>query len=296
MMKLSSALLLCLALPLAAQQSTGTISGTVTDPAGAIVTGAKVRAVQVDTSAAFNATTNDSGNYTAPGLAVGRYEVQVEAGGFKRVVRSGIVLQVNPNARVDIALEIGQLAESVSVTAEAALVDTGSATLGQVVENRRLQELPVNGRSALAFTFLTAGVVSNSGSTQSGFGDRGVALSSVSINGGPNAVNASMLDGNNNTLSYVGEVSIPPAVDAVEEFKVQSGPMSAEYGFTAGGAVNLVTTRRSPATTSGFNPSPCLSVLPSSTAPSANTTAARSTNCSPAMAKWICFGSTWLTS
>src|SRR5690606_7091632 len=88
---------------------------------------------------------------------------------------------------------------------------------------------------------LNAGVVSNAGPTNSGFGDRGIQLSSISINGSPNSMNAQMLDGNNNTLSYVGEVGVPPAVDSVEEFKVQSGTMSAEYGFTAGGTVNLVT-------------------------------------------------------
>jgi hypothetical protein len=241
MLKFFCALTILAALPMFAQQSTATITGTVTDPQGASVVGAQIRVIQTDTSAVFRTTSNDSGNYTAPGLAVGRYRVEVEAQGFKKVIRSGIVLQVNQNARVDIGMEIGAVTESISVTAEAALVDTGSATLGQVVENRRLQELPVNGRSALAFTFLTAGVVSNSGPTQSGFGDRGAALSSVSINGGANALNASMLDGNNNTLSFVGEVAIPPAVDAVEEFKVQSGPMSAEFGFTSGGAVNLVT-------------------------------------------------------
>lgn len=234
-------LLFLLTIAASAQQSTGTISGTITDPAGAAVSGAQVRVLRVETGSAFQTTTNQNGYYTAPGLAIGRYTVEAELQGFKKIVRDGIVLQVNQNARVDIGMEIGQLAESVTVSAEAALVDTGSATLGQVVENRRLQELPLNGRSALAFTFLTAGVVSNSGPTQSGFGDRGVALSSVSINGGANALNANMLDGNNNTLSYVGEVSIPPAVDAVEEFKVQSGPMSAEFGFTSGGAVNLVT-------------------------------------------------------
>ncbi len=241
MMKATLVVLACLALPLAAQQGTGTISGTLTDPQGAAMVGVQVQVKQVDTGGVFRTVSNESGNYTAPGLAVGRYEVSCEMPGFKTALRSGIVLQVNQNARVDVAMEIGQLAETVKVTAQASLVDTGSATLGQVVENRRLQELPLNGRSALALTFLTAGVVSNSGPTQSGFGDRGAALSSVSINGGANALNANMLDGNNNTLSYVGEVSIPPAVDAVEEFKVQSGPMSAEFGFTSGGAVNLVT-------------------------------------------------------
>jgi hypothetical protein len=241
MSKLSLLLLFLLALPLAGQQGTGTISGTVTDPAGAAISNAQVRVVQVDTAAVFQTTTNESGFYTAPGLAVGRYEVQAELQGFKRSVRSGITLQVNQNAAIDIQLSVGELAETVEVIAETPLVDTSSATLGQVVENRRVQELPLNGRSALALTLLTAGVVSNSGSTQSGFGDRGIGLSSISINGGPNSMNAQMLDGNNNTLTYVGEVAIPPAVDAVEEFKVQSGTMSAEYGFTAGGAINLVT-------------------------------------------------------
>jgi hypothetical protein len=120
-------------------------------------------------------------------------------------------------------------------------VDTGSATLGAVIENRRVRDLPLNGRNALALTLLNPGVISNAGPTNSGFGDRGIQISSLSINGSPNSMNAQMLDGNNNILSYVGEVGVPPAVDAVEEFKVQSGTMSAEYGFTAGGAINLVT-------------------------------------------------------
>ncbi len=187
MLRFALALLVSSLLPLCAQQSTGTITGTLTDAQGAALQGAQVQVTQVDTGAVFRTVTNESGNYVAPGLNVGRYELTFEMKGFKKAIRSGIVLQVNQNIRLDIAMEIGQLTETINVTAEASLVDTGSATLGQVVENRRLQELPVNGRSALAFTFLTAGVVSNSGPTQSGFGDRGVALSSVSINGGANA-------------------------------------------------------------------------------------------------------------
>lgn len=227
--------------PAFAQQGTGTISGSVFDPQGAAIVSAQVQVTHLATRAVFRTTTNDSGNFIAPGLAVGAYEVHAEQQGFKKAVRTGIVLQVAQNARVDFVLEIGQLAESVTVTGQPPLVDTSSSTLGQVVENRRLQDLPINGRNALAFTTLTAGVISNSAPAEAGFSDRGVRLSSVSVNGGPNALNAQMLDGNNNTLSFVGEVSIPPAVDSVEEFKVQSGPMSAEFGFTAGGAVNLVT-------------------------------------------------------
>lgn len=237
----SLAAVLCFAGALYGQQGTGTISGTVTDPQGAVVTGAQIQVVHAGTAAVFRTETNERGLYIAPGLPVGPYEVRAEHTGFKRGVRSGIVLQVNQNAQVDITLQVGQVVETVEVVGEAPLVDSSSATLGQVIENRRVQELPLNGRGALALTLLTAGVVSTAGPLNSGFGDRGIQLSSISINGSPSSMNGQMLDGNNNVLSYVGEVGIPPAVDAVEEFKVQSGSMSAEFGFTAGGSINLVT-------------------------------------------------------
>ncbi|MCC6292497.1 MAG: carboxypeptidase regulatory-like domain-containing protein [Bryobacterales bacterium] len=226
---------------LLAQLQSGTISGVVTDPQDAVIAGAQVEVKNTGTNAAFRTHTNESGNYTAPGLPVGDYEVAVQQQGFKRVVRSGIRLQVNQNAQVNVRLEVGQLAESVEVTGEAPLVDAGSATVGAVIENRRVRDLPLNGRNALALTLLNPGVVSNAGPLNSGFGDRGTQLSSISINGSPSSMNNQTLDGNNNILSYVGEVGIPPAVDAVEEFKVQSGAMSAEFGFTAGGPINLVT-------------------------------------------------------
>ncbi len=237
----TTALVLMAVASLVAQLETGTISGVVTDPQDAAVAGATVEIRNTRTNAIFRTTSNESGNYVAPNLPVGEYEVTAQYEGFKRIVRSGIRLQVNQNARLDLRLEVGQLAETVEVVGEAPLVDTGSATIGAVIENRRVRDLPLNGRNALALTLLNPGVISNAGPTNSGFGDRGVQISSISINGGPSAMNAQMLDGNNNILSYVGEVGVPPAVDAVEEFKVQSGPMSAEFGFTAGGAVNLVT-------------------------------------------------------
>jgi hypothetical protein len=224
-----------------AQQGSGTISGTVTDPQNAAVAGADIRVRNTGTNALFRTRANEQGFYTAPGLAVGDYEVLTEQAGFKRSIRSGITLQVNQTAQVDVRLEIGQVADTVEVVGEAPIVNTSNATVGEVIENRRVRDLPLNGRGALALTLLTSGVISNAGPTNSGFGDRGIQISSVSINGSPNSMNAQMLDGSNNILSYVGEVGVPPAVDAVEEFKVQSGTMSAEFGFTAGGTINLVT-------------------------------------------------------
>jgi hypothetical protein len=229
------------ALMMFGQQSAGTISGSVTDQQGAVVPGARVEVRNTATNAVFTASTNESGDYVAPALPVGEYEISAQSEGFKKAVRSGVKLQVNQNAQINLTLEIGAVAEVVEVTGEAPLVSASDATLGDVIERKRVADLPLNGRNALALTMLTAGVVSNAGPTNSGFGDRGIQLSSISINGSPNSMNAQMLDGNNNTLSYVGEVGVPPAVDAVEEFKVQSGTMSSEFGFTAGGAINLVT-------------------------------------------------------
>ena len=225
----------------AAQQSTGTISGIVSDQQGAVIPGAQVEVLNTATNALFTTSSNESGLYVAPGMVVGTYEIAVESEGFRRSLRSGVTLQVGQNAEVNVTLEIGQVTEVVEVIGEAPLVDTGGATIGEVIERKRVADLPINGRGALALTLLTAGVISNAGPTNSGFGDRGIQLSSISINGSPNSMNAQMLDGNNNILSYVGEVGVPIAVDSVQEFKVQSGTMSSEFGYTAGGAINLVT-------------------------------------------------------
>ncbi len=225
---------------LLAQQGRGTISGTVADSQQGVVKGVSIEVKNVATNALFRTTSNEQGLYTAPNLPVGEYEISGEMQGFKRAVRSGVTLQVDQKAVVDLTLQVGALAEKVEVVGEAALVDASNATVGKVVENRRIQELPLNGRNTLALTLLTPGVRSNAASS-SGFGDRGVEVTSVSINNGPTAMNGEVLDGGNNIQTYLGDINMNPAVDAVEEFKVQTNTMSAEFGFTAGGVVNLVT-------------------------------------------------------
>ncbi|MBL8217261.1 MAG: carboxypeptidase regulatory-like domain-containing protein [Bryobacterales bacterium] len=235
------ALLLLAALPLAAQQGRGTISGTITDASGAIVPAASVRLVNTGTNAATAVNTNEEGYFTAPALPVGVYSVTAEKTGFKRVTQSNITLQVDGRISLNLQMEVGATAESIEVTAEASLVDVGSATVGKVVENRRITDLPLNGRNALALVMLTPGVKSQAGPTNSGFVDRGTALSAISINGGPSSLNSFVLDGGNNNSAFLADVNVNPTVDAVEEFKVQSNTMSAEFGFTAGGVVNIVT-------------------------------------------------------
>ena len=224
-----------------AQQGRGTIVGTVTDASGAAVPGANIIITNIETNQTFMTTSGEDGNFTTPPLPIGNYTVTSELKGFKRALRSGITLQVDQKAQIDVLMETGEVSEQVEVISQVPLVDTNSATVGKVIENRRVVDLPLNGRNALALTLLTPSVKSNAGPTNSGFADRGTSLSSISINGGPSAQNGNVLDGGNNIQTYIGEVSINPAVDAVEEFKVQSGTQSAEFGFTAGGVINLVT-------------------------------------------------------
>ena len=233
--------LLVFAASLAAQQGRGSIQGTVTDQTGAAIPNATVTILSVATNTPFPTTTSDKGYYVAPALPVGTYTVTAERTGFKRAVRDGIVLQVDQRAEIDLTLEVGSTGESITVTGEAPVTSTADATIGKVIENKRIQELPINGRNALALVLLAPNVKSQATGNANGFADRGIALSAISINGGPSALNNFILDGGNNNQGYLADVNANPTVDAVQEFKVQSNTMSAEYGFTAGGVVNIVT-------------------------------------------------------
>lgn len=223
-----------------AQIGRATLLGTVTDPADSVIVGAIITITHLATNTVYSTATNDSGFYTVPDVRVGAYRVAAEIQGFKRAVRSGIVLQVGDRAEINFRLEVGAVVESVEVTAAAPLVNTSDATLGKVIENERMTSLPLNGRSALALVVLTPGVRSYAESP-SGFGDRGVLVSGFSINGGPSGLNSFTLDGVANNNPRAGDLNVNPAVDSVEEFKVQSGVMAAEFGYTAGGVVNMVT-------------------------------------------------------
>ena len=241
MLKFALAVTLMAALPLAAQQGRGTILGTVTDQSGAAVGGASVSIENTQTNIRVNTQTTGEGFFTSPPLIVGTYSVTVDHAGFKKSVQTGISLQVDQRAEISFHLELGTIGQSVEVSAEAPLVNTEDATVGQVIENKRVEELPINGRSAFALVGLSINMKSNAGPTQSGFADRGTNLSAFSINGGPSAVNYFLVDGMVAINSYYPDLNADLAVDAVQEFKVQSGSMSAEYGLTAGGVINVAT-------------------------------------------------------
>jgi hypothetical protein len=224
-----------------AQQGRGTISGAITDQSGAALKGVRVTLVNTNTNTSSGVVSNGDGYYTFPPLIVGAYEVSAESPGFKKEIRRGINLQIDQSAEINLQLQLGAASESVVVTAEAPLVNTDNASLGQVIGNDFVSDLPLDGGNALALVLLSNNVHSNAGPVQSGFGDRGTSLSDLSINGGPNAANNLMVDGVTAQNSYYPDLNANLGVDAVQEFKVQSGAMSAEYGFTLGGVINMAT-------------------------------------------------------
>ena len=234
-------LLAVMAAPVAlAQIGTATINGTVTDASAGTIIGADVTITHGATNTTYNTQSNEAGYFRVPALPVGEYEVTAEMAGFKRGVRSGIQLRVADNARVDFELQVGDLVETVEVVGAAPLVESSNATMGKALENQRVTNLPLNGRSALALVVLTPNV--RFSSTQpAGFADRGVLVSAFSVNGGPTGRNYIAIDGATNINNRGADNNVNPAVDSIQEFKVESGTMSAEYGYTLGGVVNMVT-------------------------------------------------------
>ncbi len=216
-----------------AQTFTASIVGTVRDGTGAVIQGAQVVATHTGTNARAEAATNEQGNYTILSLPPGPYVVEVEAAGFKKLVRSGIVLQVQQQARLDVGLELGAITESISVTAAASQLESTTSTIGKVVENRRINDLPLNTRNVYSLLFLTAGT---SGSVGNNYNNV-----SFEINGSGNR--DILIDGVTSTqptVNGVVGVSVFPSVDAIEEYKVLSSNMPAEFGRAAGGVVNMV--------------------------------------------------------
>ena len=230
---------LCLISVSYAQQGTGNIAGTVRDSSGAVIVNANVDIQSDRTQDEIHLKTDQGGFYNSPPLTIGAYTVTVLQPGFNKV-QSHVRVDVDKRTEATVTLQAGAGAQVVDVTSAPPALDTTSATLGDVLEAKPIHELPLNGRNALALTTLTPGVRNDLGANQQGFANRGVFLSAISVNGSPVGDTGFILDGQNNLQAVTGEVAINPTVDAIEEFKVQSGVMSAEYGYTAGGVVNLV--------------------------------------------------------
>ncbi|MGP0019033.1 MAG: TonB-dependent receptor domain-containing protein [Candidatus Sulfotelmatobacter sp.] len=236
------AVLACLSLStlLSAQGTGGRILGLVSDPTGAVLSGVKVTATNDATGIARDAVSNDSGEYVFPTLPVGSYTVSFDATGFKKAVRRGIALDVNQAITLNMTMQLGESREVVDVTSEAPLVDTTSTQLGAVVNNRSVNELPLNARDTYQFLQLQPGVQSqlgSSGGTFYGSDDAGA----VSVNGGRSRANNFSVNGGDANDQFVNLPTIQPTPDAIEEFRVISNTFDAEYGRNSGAVVNVIT-------------------------------------------------------
>lgn len=221
-------------------QTAGEITGEVRDSSGAVITNATVIVTNVATGAERNASTNDAGLYTFPVLPPGVYDIKVSAPGFQAVSRRRVELQVQQTARLDFTLQVGQVTETVEVAGGAPLLTTEDATVGTVIENRRIVELPLNGRNALSLVLLSPNVTSGFGNSNVGSsGDRGT-FSSISIAGARPVFNRYTLDGLENTYVEGNTYGFLPSIDALQEFKIQSGVYPAEFG-RAVGQINVST-------------------------------------------------------
>lgn len=222
-----------------AQVTPTSILGTVLDRSGAVVPGVTVTAVNVETNFTRQATTDASGQYAIRLLPTGAYRVEVNAPNFKKFVQTGIVLEVNRSARVDPVLEVGTLAESVSVFADAPLVNTNDAGIGRTVDNAEIINLPIVNRDVYSLLNLTPGVESSESGNAFGFSEQRTMINGGSY-GGTGTVNY-FLDGGNNTTGLRGTGNAAPNPDAVQEFRVVTNSYGAEFGRFAGGVIDVIT-------------------------------------------------------
>ncbi len=225
---------------LLSQTHTATLRGLVTDSSGAVVAGAPLTLTNVDQSRTWKAVSNAAGEYIFVQVPAGRYSLTAEMAGFKKYQREGMVFAVAQIAEINVPLEVGALTETVEVTSQAPLLDSVSSTLGEVVNSRTAEALPLNGRNILQLVALTPGINTTRSYRNATSGSGSIAAVAFSANGGRNVANEVMLDGSPQVVMGYNQPAYVPSPDAVQEFKVQTNNLSAEYGRTGGAVVNMV--------------------------------------------------------
>ncbi len=242
-------------LSLLAQTTTGKILGIVEDSSGAVVPNAAIKVTHVGTNVSSATTTNASGYYEFLALRPGEYQFETEVQGFKKFIQRGITLQVNQQARIDVILQPGEIQQLIEVTGQPPLLETTASSLGQVVSQRQVLDLPLNGRNPFQLMFLSAGVSALDGGAGSGVGIGagsvaqaglfGGTIAASTVNGGRQGTTEVFMDGAPNTYADNSPgtlgIAFSPSVDSIQEFKVITNNMSAEFGNAGAGAVNIVT-------------------------------------------------------
>src|SRR4051812_15209259 len=233
--------LLVLATVSVAQVDRGEIVGTVTDPSGARISGAQITLMNLQTGQSIHLTTDNEGTYSAKLLKIGTYAVSANRQGFETTVQVGVDVAVNQSVRVDLVLKLGSASETVQVTGAAPLLQTESSSLGTVETERRISELPLNGRNFIQLAYLGPGA--NGGQTgtnvSGGVFENERANEAVSVNGLRVSNNNFLLNGVDNNEFGLGGVVVLPPPHAIQEFRTEENSMSAEFG-RGGAAVNVV--------------------------------------------------------
>jgi outer membrane receptor protein involved in Fe transport len=227
-----------------AQTNKATVSGTVTDEKGAVVANAKIIARNIDTNLSRETKTDSEGRYRIPELSAGRYEVTAESQGFRTRIHRGIELSVGRGAVVDFQLNLGNIEDKVIIEGDAPPVETSTSALGHLVNNRQIEQLPLNGRDVLQLATLENGVISTSTTTDTQ-ANLGPGTTRLTINGGRADFNAYLLDGTETADAFgyspggLGGGFL--GVDALREFQVLTSNYSAEYGHGGGAVINAIT-------------------------------------------------------
>ncbi len=217
------------------QATEGTILGTIADASGAAIVNAPVRITNTGTGAVRATATNDTGEYVVTNLPLGDYSVSAEAPGFKRAVNPAVPITVKARVRVDLRLEVGETSQSVEVSGATPLIKTDTAEVGGVVSRRVLQDIPVFGRNFLALAALVPGTTNGPPASR----QRDFSGASVTIGGASAEANNFIIDGISNNMEFSGAMGVVPAIDAIQEFAIQTSQYSAEFGRSGGGVVNV---------------------------------------------------------
>lgn len=236
-------LLLSLSVSVFGQGTSAQVNGAIRDATGAVIADARITVTNTDTTTQRKTASNGQGGYVVPLLPPGRYQITIEKEGFQPVVRSGITLEVDQVATIDFAIQVGSVTQAVEVVESGPLLATTNATLGEVVNNVQVENLPMNGRQPFRLLELTPGIFkapSSNGQYQDIPVNQGNETI-FSIDGGRARTNEVMIDGVPTTVGAGNTITIIPSVDSTEEFDVLSGPLKAEWGRTGGGVVNVYT-------------------------------------------------------
>jgi hypothetical protein len=232
---------LCTEIHVHAQSANASLTGRITDSSKAVVADAKIIVINTSTRIRYESFTNRTGSYYVTNLPPGTYRIEAERLGFKAVIKSDVILHVQDTLEINFEMELGSASESVTVQGGAPLLDTESSTIGTVVEQRKANELPLNGRNVFNLIELVASVVPQGSSIGTPVGVNPFGWGNYQVNGSFGNQSAEYLDGQPLNIGYINLPVLIPTQDSIQEFRVQTSNLGPEWGKFSGGVTNLST-------------------------------------------------------